>query len=32
MRRFAATTNALMWAIIGFGAGAVMMFWIFNAN
>jgi hypothetical protein len=32
MRRFAAQTSALIWAIIGFGAGAMVVLWIFNAN
>jgi hypothetical protein len=32
MRRRAAATSALIWAMVGFGAGAVMMIWIFNGN
>jgi hypothetical protein len=32
MRRMAAATNALIWALMGFGAGAIMVMWIFNGS
>jgi hypothetical protein len=32
MRRFAMVTNALIWALMGFGAGTFLMIWIFNAS
>jgi hypothetical protein len=32
VKRLPAATNAFIWALMGFGAGAIMMIWIFNAN
>jgi hypothetical protein len=32
MRRNAAATNALIWALMGFGAGSVLMVWIFSGS
>ena len=30
MRWFTAAASALIWALMGFGAGTLMMLWIFN--
>jgi hypothetical protein len=32
MRWFAAATHALIWALMGFGAGSVLMLWIFTGS
>jgi hypothetical protein len=32
MRRFPAAANALIWSLMGFGAGTILMLWIFNGS
>jgi hypothetical protein len=32
MRWFAANANALIWAIMGFAVGTIMMLWIFTQS
>jgi hypothetical protein len=32
MRRYAGATHALIWALMGFGAGSVLMVWIFTGS
>jgi len=32
MRRYGAATHAVIWALMGFGVGTMLMLWIFTGN
>jgi hypothetical protein len=32
MRSYSAAAHALIWAVLGFGAGSVLMLWIFTGQ